>query len=269
MSDIVSKEKEEERSKGSRKASFYRVVVSTALTLISIGQFNDFKELVIATYEDIKTAFTHEVQYEQLETLSIGRTLEFIEETLGPPEVIKSSNYHPEVRFQYYNIDKAIITVFNHGGRVAGFVIVPMSFDFHPALPYRDFPLGQQPISSGSSGDDGLYLDASNLVYYAESEDLGKQYLFVQRVIGFIEYGGLALFAEEEQIDPLTVIDDIVALNDYLESGMEEELIESVSVFREIYPANFYAFTELDPTLITESLLTRIEFETYFGGTYD
>lgn len=262
-------ENREEQREESRRALIYRVIVSVALTLISIGQFNDTKELVSSTYDDIKATFTHEVEFEQLESLSIGRTIQFIEDTFGPPEVIKISSYQPEVRFQYYNIEKAIITVFNHNGRVAGFVIVPLAHDFIPTLPYRDFPLATQPISASSAGDDGLYLDASNLLYYAESEDMGKQYLFLQRVIGFIEYGGLELSVNDTELDPKAILDDIIVLNEFLEAGEEDELIVAITEFRQAYPANFYAYTELDPTLITESLLTRIEFETYFGGAYD
>ncbi|GGF64714.1 ETEC_3214 domain-containing protein [Alteromonas lipolytica] len=252
-----------------RRAGIYRIIVGVALTLISIGQFNDTKELLSATYEDIKTAFTHEVQYEQLESLSIGRTIPFIEATFGPPEVIKTSSFQPDIRFQYYNIEKAIITVFNNNGRVAGFVIIPLSEDFIPTLPYQDFPLARETISKVSSGQEGLYLDASNLIYYAESEDMGKQYLFLQRIVGFIEYGGLELSLNDAIIDPSLILDDILVLNEFLESGEDDELIEGITAFREEYPANFYAFTELEPSLVTESLLTRVEFETYFGGAHD
>ena len=269
MSDATQQESRAEQREESRRATIYRVIVSVAFTLISIGQFTATKELVSATYEDVKATFTHEVEYEQLESLNIGRTIPFIEDTFGPPEVIKTSSYQPEVRFQYYNIEKAIITVFNHNGRVAGFVIVPLVNDFIPPQPYRDFPLAKQPISAASAGDDGLYLDASNLLYYAESEDMGKQYLFMQRVIGFVEYGGLELAVNEVEIDTDIILKEILALNEYLEAGEEDELVEAITVFRAAYPPNFYAYTELDPTLITESLLTRIEFETYFGGAYD
>lgn len=269
MSDATQYQTQAERRKESRRATIYRVIVSVALTLISIGQFNDTKELVTATYEDIKAAFTHGVEYEQLESLTIGRTIPYIEETFGPPEVIKTSSYQPEVRFQYYNIDKAIITVFNLGGRVAGFVIVPLVYDFVPPQPYQDFPFSKQTISQISTGDDGLYLDASNLIYYAESKDMGKQYLFLQRVVGFVEYGGLELFVNDVEVDSDQIVQQIMVLNEFLEAGSEDELIEAITVFREAYPPNFYAYTELDPTLVTESLLTRIEFETYFGGAYE
>ena len=98
---------------------------------------------------------------------------------------------------------------------------------------------------------------------------MGKQYLFMQRVIGFVEYGGLELAVNEVEIDTDIILKEILALNEYLEAGEEDELVEAITVFRAAYPPNFYAYTELDPTLITESLLTRIEFETYFGGAYD
>ncbi len=268
MSDVVD-DSQEEQTKASRRAAFYKVIVSVTLTLISIGQFNDTKELVLATYEDIQANFTHQIEYERLELLNIGRTIPYIENQFGPPEVIKRSILDPEVRFQYYNIDKATVTVFNHQDRVAGFVVIPIAPDFFPNQPYISFALDTSPMSEINSGDGGFYLDANNLVYYAESQDLGKQFLFLQRVTGFVEYGGLERSLSDTRISPESTIEEIDSLNELLTAGLEDELVEGIMVFRQAQPPNFYGYTELDPALVTESLLTRIEFETYFGGIYE
>lgn len=268
MSDVVDDATEEE-TKASRRAAIYKIIVSVTLTLISIGQFNDTKELVLATYEDIQANFTHQIEYERLELLNIGRTIPYIENQFGPPEVIKRSILDPEVRFQYYNIEKATVTVFNHQDRVAGFVVIPIAPDFFPDQPYVPFKIDNSPMAAINSGDGGFYLDANNLVYYAESEDLGKQFLFLQRVIGFVEYGGLKRYTKETEISLNNTVERIDGLNELLVSGLEDELVEAIMNFRQTEPANFYAYTELDPALVTESLLTRIEFETYFGGIYE
>ncbi|MEC7469837.1 MAG: hypothetical protein VYC51_08330, partial [Pseudomonadota bacterium] len=62
MADVAD-DSHEEQVEASRRATIYRVIVSVTLTLISIGQFNDTKELVLATYEDIQANFTHHVEY--------------------------------------------------------------------------------------------------------------------------------------------------------------------------------------------------------------
>ncbi len=268
MADVAD-DSHEEQVEASRRATIYRVIVSVTLTLISIGQFNDTKELVLATYEDIQANFTHHVEYERLSLLNIGRTIPYIENQFGPPEVIKRSKVNPEVSFQYYSIEKAIVTLFNHHERVAGFVVIPIASDFYPEQPYAPFSMDASPLSAINTGDGGFYLDANNLVYYAESEDLGKQFLFLQRVTGFVEYGGLERTLNGTVIEPATTIEDIDALNDLLVSGLEDELVDAIMQFRASQTANFYGYTELDPALVTESLLTRIEFDTYFGGIYD
>ena len=49
----------------------------------------------------------------------------------------------------------------------------------------------------------------------------------------------------------------------------QENMGEVINDFRETEAPNFYAYTELEPSLIAESLLTRFEFNTYFGQLDD
>ena len=52
MADVAD-DSHEEQVEASRRATIYRVIVSVTLTLISIGQFNDTKELVLVTLCDV------------------------------------------------------------------------------------------------------------------------------------------------------------------------------------------------------------------------
>lgn len=249
-----------------RQTRIYRWVVGTALAMISIGQFNDTKELLGSLYEDVKTHFTHQTEYAQLELLNIGRTIGYIEENFGPPEVIKQSQLDDNINFQYYNLEKAVVTIMEKQQRVVGYVVVPTHKTFAPIMPYVEDELGAQSFDANDTLEPEFFFDANNLVYFAESQDLGKQFLFLQRVWGFVEYGALKtqLDGEERSIDAsIQLIQGINSL--YLQERFDE-LSESLYAFREQHAPNFYAYTELDVNLVPEALLTRFEFTTYFEG---
>ena len=244
----------------------YRALVGTALAMISFGQFNDTKELLGGLYGDIKTNFTHQIEYEKLSELSIGRTIGFIEQSLGPPEVIKPSAISPEVQFQYYNINKAVVTILANNGRVVGYIVVPLVESFSPVMPYIEKTLGEQAFDSNKTVDPDFFFDANNLIYFAESQDLGKQYLFLQLVWGFVEYGSLERIVNENALTNESTVNAIRTINAQFVEQDFDALSESVYQFRTNESANFYAYTEADVNLIPEALLTRFEFNTYFGG---
>lgn len=252
----------------SKQTFLYRVFVSIALAMISFGQFNDTRELLGDLYDDVTARFTHQLEYDKLGQLSIGRTIEYVDELLGPPEVRKQSSYYEGLSYQYYDIGKAVITVFNHNGRMSGFVVIPTVSDFSPTMLYVDETLGEQTIASAFTNPGDFYFDANNLVYFAEAQDLGKQFLFMQLVTGFVEYSELAT-VDENTAPAEQTISEIGTLNDLLLADDQDQLAEQIYRFRENHFPNFYGFTELDPSLIAESLLTRLEFVTYFGVQYD
>lgn len=263
MNDSVEQVVEEQLS---RRRAAYRVLLSVALAMISFGQFNDTKELLSDLYERVTTNFTHTIEYKKLDELSIGRTIDFIEAQFGPPEVIKQSAYDDNVVFQYYNLKKAVVTILNHKGRVAGFVVVPLKDDFAPTMPFVEKAIGTQTFQAEMKDTGDFFFDANNLVYFAESQDLGKRFLFLQRVLGVIEYGKLTTFdSNDEAHDSEKTLDMIGSFNDLLLADDEARLVTAIEGFRTTRKPNFYAYTELDPSLIAESLLTRIEFSTYFG----
>jgi hypothetical protein len=253
----------------SRRAYIYQIFVSVALFIVSLGQLNDTIDLLSATYDKLTTNFTNQIQYDMLDSLNIGRTSEFIENIYGPPQVVKYSQLQEYVQFQYYDIEKAVIIILTNNARVAGFVVIPTVDHFSPVTPYLQEPIGLTSFSDSSSADNGFFLDANNLVYYAEAQELAKQFLFINRVIGFVEYGMLERTLNDENLATTETREHIIHLNDLVNSGNETLLLEELNQFRQTQSPNFYAYTELTPELIAESLLTRIEFNTYFGKTND
>ncbi|MDN4502147.1 hypothetical protein QX776_07020 [Alteromonadaceae bacterium BrNp21-10] len=250
----------------SRSSPYYRALMGTALAMISFGQFNDTKELLSGIYQDITTHFTHQIQYDQLGHLTIGRTISYVEGFFGPPEVIKISKQLPEVQFQYYNIDKAVITIMNHNGRVGGFVVIPIANDFDPLMPYVGKKLHQTLLANQEYSEPEYYFDSYNLTYFAGTQNLGKPYMFLQWVTGFVEYGGLQRSLNTNTLDQQISIRNIAKVNELFIADQQQEVANTILDLQQSEIANFYAYTELDSALVAESLLTRFEFNTYFGA---
>ncbi|GLR69439.1 ETEC_3214 domain-containing protein [Agaribacter marinus] len=264
-----------ENSKDSKAAKFsfnffgFKGIVGVAAAMITFGQFNDTKELLTALYENITTHFTHKVQYEQLDVLAIGRTIGFVENSFGPPEVIKASEEAEALIYQYYDIGKAVVCILNHNERIAGFVVIPLVEDFSPKIRYGDVNLGQASFDSASQDLSGVFFDANNVIYYAESTDLGKNFMFLQQITGYVEYGKLASKTFDTPSEALTNIELIQQINYHFEAGESDQLDIKIDRLRATKSANFFAYTELDASLISESLLTRFEFKSYFGKEND
>jgi len=237
----------------------YKSMMTLAAAMISFGQFNDTRELLITLYEETTTNFTHAIEYDKLKELAVGRTISFTEGIFGAPEVIKKSSYKEGLIYQYYNIDKAVLCILNLDGRVAGFTVIPREDDFSPQLNYVTDTLGESTYVNAGDYSGDIYLDVSNLIYYAESQDLGKSYIFLKKVTGFVEYGRLAVDEQSQDSKAL-----IIAMNDNILAQNITAFEQQITDFRQSQKANFYAFTELDPSLIADSLLTRFEFQTYF-----
>lgn len=244
----------------------FKGMLGVAAAMISFGQFNDTQELLTGLYENITTHFTHKIQYEQLNVLAIGRTIGYVEKHFGPPEVIKVSSNVDNIVYQYYNIEKAIVCVMNFKERVAGFVVVPIVDDFRPDIRYSKVDLGSDSFANLNKEVSGVFFDANNLVYYSEAVDLGKEYMFLQQVTGFVEYGKLVSLSEEladSESNPVAKIEEI---NSLFVSDETLVLDEKIADFRENHSANYFGYTELDASLVLESLLTRFEFKSYFGN---
>ncbi|RDV24759.1 hypothetical protein DXV75_11810 [Alteromonas aestuariivivens] len=213
--------------------------------------------------------FTHKQQYEDLTLLSIGRTTDFVEGIFGPPQVIKPSTSNPEVVFQYYHTGKALLTIFNHNQRVAGFVVIPLVRDFYPSIHYINRTLGQQTVAELIPAQQDFYSDTNNLLYYAEANTLGKEYLFIQLAVGFVEYGMNELVWQGARVPATDVIKSLQRINQHYLSENTDALMLELEKFRSSTPPNFFALTELDGRLVADSLLTRVEFQSYFGNVHD
>jgi hypothetical protein len=171
--------------------------------------------------------------------------------------------------FQYYDIEKAVVAIMNNAGRVSGFVVIPTEQDFTPQMPYGTHKLGDASLAETVEEAGDYFFDANNLIYFSEAIDLGKRYLFLQQVIGFVEYGKLQVEVNDIVTNPLQSIEKIRSINNMYILDDQQNIGEAIANFRETEAPNFYAYTELAPSLVAESLLTRFEFNTYFGRFND
>lgn len=238
-------------------------VMMIAALMISAGQWSDTKEIVTSSYEAIVENFTHNLQYELLEKIHIGNSITYVKSLVGEPNVIKRSKIDTNVSFQYYNEGKFNLTLISSDGRLVGYSVFTQENGFAPKIPFAEV-LGKESIATSHTKSGSYNYDVGNLVYYIESQDLGKEQMFLTIMRGHVEYGASASFKHNSQSYTTKVTRLIEELdNKETFSTDEEDLSQSINKLRKaIYP-NFYAVTELNNAIISEALLTRYEYKTF------
>jgi len=243
-------------------------IMMIAALMISAGQFNDTKEIFTSSYEGILANFTNTIEYELIDKIHVGSSIEHIKSLVGEPHAIKRSKLNDKVRFFYYSKGKYNLTLIASEERLVGYSIYTQEDEFSPQLPFSenhdDDPLGSKSLFD-SHNKMGVYsFDIGNLVYYIESQNLGKEQMFLTLIRGYVEYGAVP---NVEAVD----IDNKVALKKKIDlldekatfSESEEELEKVLNQVRKLVFPNFYAVTELEPAIISEALLTRYEYQMF------
>ncbi|OLQ72812.1 hypothetical protein BIT28_06385 [Photobacterium proteolyticum] len=247
----------EELAEIREEISFWQKVQSTALTVVaimlSIGQWNDTKEVVITSYEGIKAIWTNEVEYARLSKISIGHTLEYAESELGVAQAIKQSKLNQDVTFRYYKDNKYLLSLAVKNERIVGLSLVSLIKDFQASLPYHNGEINDLSLVQLFEQSGPYFTDSGNIDYYLESQELGRNAMFYSLLIGIVDYGDI----------PQLTISSLKSLNNALNQG-KESLESELSAVRMQRP-NAYAVTELSPAVMAESYLTRFEYNAYFA----
>ncbi|PHS18193.1 MAG: hypothetical protein COA86_08605 [Kangiella sp.] len=243
-------------------------IMMVAALMISAGQFNDTKEIFTSSYEGILANFTNNIEYELIEKIHVGSSIEHIKSLVGEPHAIKRSKLNDAVRFFYYSKGKYNLTLIASEERLVGYSIYTQEDEFAPQLPFSEShdtePLGSKNLLE-SHKKTGVYsYDIGNLVYYIESQNLGKQQMFLTLIRGYVEYGAIPN-VEVADIDNKAKLAKQIALLDEKAtfSESEEELEQVLNQVRKLVYPNFYAVTELEPAIISEALLTRYEYQMF------
>jgi len=234
-----------------------------AALMISAGQWSDTKEIFTSSYEAIIENFTHSLQYEMLEKIHIGNSIDYVKSIVGEPNVIKRSKIDPNVLFQYYDEGKFNLTLISADSRLVGYSVFTQKEDFLPKVPFSE-DLASLNITDAHKTQGVYSYDIGNLIYYIESQDLGKQQMFLTLIRGYVEYGAIPSVKDINPEFKKSLLPLIEKLDQKVIFSDNEEEISTVlsDVRKAIYP-NYYAITELEPAIIAEALLTRYEYKTF------
>ncbi|WP_354624109.1 ETEC_3214 domain-containing protein [Psychromonas sp. MME2] len=229
------------------------IAITIMALMISMGQWNDTKDVAISAYEEIISRFTNQVEYDRISQLRIGFTREYVHQLLGQPQVIRTSKQHQEVKYYYYNSDKYLLTTFIQSDRLVGFSVLAKKNDFEAPIPYLGLFLNNNVIANYLPSQEIIRTEANNIEYYAETYELSKNLMFYNLVLGRVNY----------QPSELNHSEQIRAINQRLNTGEEFDL--SADTLSSSITTNFYSITELDSDSSFEALLSEYEMNAAFG----
>lgn len=229
------------------------VSVTIMVLMISLGQWNDTKDVAISAYETFISQFTNQVEYNRIDQLRIGFTNEYVIDLLGKPQVIKESKQYSDVNYYFYNSDKYLLTTFIKLDRLAGFSVIAKQADFEPPIPYLHAVLNNKAIASYLPTQGNIETESDNIEYFAETYEFSKDLMFYNFSLGRVNY----------QVSQYNKTDEIRALNQQLNMG--EGFDFSTITLSSSIIANFYSVSELESNASFEALLSQYEMNMLFG----
>ena len=249
--DIVENNEEEESVSGLLK--FRSAALSIMLLMISMGQWNDTKDVAVAVYEEVISRFTNNLQYQKLLELRIGYTVDYTRSILGEPRVIKPIRSIKGAFFSYYSAEKYLVVTASKGERVTGFSVYSSSDDFAAPIVYLDENLKEQTLGDYFDDSADYATDFGNSDYFFEMAALNHQQMFYEFSVGSILNGST----------DKVLLEKVRKLNHQLNQG-EEPLLEDLVLPSLVYP-NYYSVSEFSSEIMHESILSKYEFKFLFG----
>ncbi|WP_372882264.1 ETEC_3214 domain-containing protein [Psychromonas sp.] len=247
-------EETEEFQQKSFLEKFRNFAVTLMLLMISIGQWNDTKDVLLSAYEEVVSRWTNTLDYEKLAKLRVGYSSEYVENLLGLPQVTKVSKLSKNTIFSYYSTPKYILTTAVTNNRLSGFSVIALKNDFYAPIAYLDKNLNESPLASYIPSQEMFVTDFGNAEYFIESYELSRNLMFYDFSLGVINYG---LLTE-------SLRDEIKILNHQLNNG-EDLLLSDLSIQDKILP-NYYSVSEFSSEHMMESILSRYEIAALFEG---
>lgn len=247
-------EEAEEQQKKTLFKKFSDFAMPLMLLIISIGQWNDTKDVILSTYEEVISRWTNTLEYEKLSQLRIGYSSEYVESLLGLPQVIKHSRLSENTIFSYYGTPKYILTTAIKNNRLSGFSVVALENDFYGPIVYLNKKLNEKSLDSYIPSQGMFDTDFGNIEYFIENYEFSRNLMFYNFSLGAINYG---LFTDD-------VRNKVKAINRQLNNGVDLPL-NKLTVQSKILP-NYYSVSELSTDIMMESILSRYEMTALFNN---
>jgi hypothetical protein len=230
------------------------ITLAIMMLMISLGQWNDTKDILIAGYEEVVSRFTNQVEYERLNKLRVGFTQEYVGGILGAPSVIRHSKVLDGLDFYYYDSDKFLLITFMKGSRLSGFSVITKQDDFFAPIPYINKKLNKNTMPDYFPSQGNVLISANNIEYFAETYEFGRNLMFYNFALGIVKYDQETTLMSKK----------IREINRELDRGRDVD-VEELNLSASIQP-NFFAISELSNDVIFESLLSQYEMATLFGS---
>lgn len=257
LSSIATIDEEKDTTETVQNKPFLDKLRNFSLTLmllmISLGQWNDTKDVVLSAYEEIISRWTNTLDYSKISKLRIGFSNAYIEKLLGDPQVVKVANSADNLVFSYYSTSKYLLTTAMKNDRLSGFSILALKDDFYAPIVYLNKSLNKGLLDSYLPTQDNFVTDFGNNEYFIETYELNHNLMFYNLSLGVINIGSLSNDLKNEIRD----------INDQLNRG-EDVLLNSLSAPQKILP-NYYSVSELPSDVMFESLLSRFEMAALFN----
>jgi hypothetical protein len=227
--------------------------------VVTLGQWSEAIELVGNGIDLTRSHFTNAVEYERLDHIRVGNSIDYAESVLGSPEVIKDLG--EGLSANYFFDSKYILTLLYTRNRVDAFTIVALEPDFH-----YEYNEGEELLSRPlSSYPEPMRVDANDVeteeeaslasgagtgVYYLERHGQGRAGAYITQYLGYVSYGD-RVYPEISQLENAQAVGN---------TARADELRRTVRA--ELMP-NLYGEGRLRMDQLQESLLTSAEFKYY------
>lgn len=223
--------------------------------MISLGQWTDTKDIIVSGYESFITYFTDNVELEKLSEVKVGANLNYLEKIFGEARLIKIKEGNTDLQFRYYHGGKFLLTLAVIQQRVIGYQVISLRQGFMPPIAFSKLHLGEKTLAQHQQFTGSFNTDTSNLRYYLEPVTLGREGLFFERHLGFVEYGS-TLENYQQPLDKLNAL--------LLQSYEDSTLLQLSNNLRDVLVPNVFSIGEISLEQASDMLLTRYEFQAYF-----
>ncbi|WP_157053014.1 ETEC_3214 domain-containing protein [Gallaecimonas pentaromativorans] len=249
----------------------YSGFIAIAVGFLSIGQWSDTQAVIESAYHAFLTHFTHKVEYQQLATVKVGGNLAFVEQEFGLASVIKTAQKQPSLQYRFYIRPKYLLTIAVLGERIQAVAVMSRDRSFDPPLPFSSLQLSKFSFEYFGDFNGTFASDNSNLSYYIEGKERGREGLFLNQYVAYVDYG--AQYPPANQTDQTLAAEQIrqgaqqkiQKLNQAILEDAEQDITDLIPILRkQLYP-NVFISGHLDMETAADMLLTRYEYAAYFG----
>jgi len=254
---------ESKKTSTERKYLFTRlteIITASAVFCIAIGEIDGTIQSANHYYEKVISEFTDTYDYEKLSKIHVGNTQHYLETLFGKPMVAKDLDEAPNKTYKvnYYFTEKYLFTVFLLKERISAYTVLNFKDNFHPNVnKIENKKLGKFALSDLNNLVDYTLDSSASMKSVLQVHEYGRQGFFRKYYYGYIDYATKTLSNKKD----LTLLRETANLEMMGDEAFEDEFLKMQRVFK----PNLYGEGELTLMMIRKSLLTELEFKSYFS----